>query len=85
MRKVEKYYCDLCGLGFDRRKECEEHERQHHTNWKETDNKRIAEALYDLSDGVFDYRANGTVLGYFVSDFSNLMHEAAKRLGGENK
>ena len=37
MRKVEKYYCDLCGLGFDRRKECEEHERQHHTNWKETD------------------------------------------------
>lgn len=85
MRRIEKYYCDFCGLGFDTKKGCEEHEKMHYTNWEEADNKRISEELSRLSEGVFDYRVHGTVLGYFVSDFSALMAEAAKRLGEENK
>lgn len=85
MRKVEKYYCELCGEVFDTAEECKKHERTHCTNWEEADNKKIAEELRHLSDDAYNYRINGTVLGYFVSDFSNLMDEAAKRLGEENK
>lgn len=80
MIRIEKYYCDLCGKEFDMAEECEKHERTHYTNWEEADNNKIIEELRRLSEGVYDYRVNGTVLGYFVSDFSNLIHEAAKRL-----
>lgn len=85
MRRIEKYYCELCGENFDTEEECREHERTHYTNWEEVDNSKIAEYLRNLSDSVFDYRANGTVLGYFVSDLSALMDEAEKRLGEKDK
>lgn len=85
MRRIEKYYCDLCGEAFDTAEECEKHERTHYTNWGEDDNEKIAEELRHLSNDAYNYRINGTVLGYFASDFSYLMDEAAKRLGEENK
>lgn len=85
MRKVEKYYCDLCDEAFDTEEECREHEAKHYTNWKDADNNRIAEELRHLSDCAYSYRANGMVLGYFVSDFRYLMDEVAKRLREENK
>lgn len=80
MRRVKKYYCDLCGKEFDTEEECEKHERTHYTNWGEAGNNKIIEELRCLSESIYDYRVNGTVLGYFVSDLSNLMYEAAKRL-----
>lgn len=87
MRRIDvtRYYCDICGERFNTEEECEKHERIHYTNWEEADNSRISEELHNLSESVFDYRHSGTVLGYFVSDFSYLMNEAAKRLGEENK
>lgn len=83
MRRIDvtRYYCDLCDKEFDTEEECKEHESTHYTNWEEADNSKISEELHNLSKSVFDYRHSRTVLGYFVSDFSNLMHEAAKRLG----
>ena len=85
MRRIDvtRYYCDLCDKEFDTEEECKEHESTHYTNWEEDDNSKIAEELRHLSDYAYSYRDNGMVLGYFVSDFSNLMHEAAKRLGEE--
>lgn len=85
MGRTEKYYCDLCGMGFNTKKECIEHETKHYANWGETDNNKIAEELHNLSESVLDHVHNGTVFGYFVSDFRYLIAEAAKRLGEENK
>ena len=87
MRRIDvtRYYCDPCDKRFDTEEECEEHESTHYTNWEGSDNNEIAEALHNLSNRVFDYRVKGTALGYFVSDFSALMEEAAKRLEGKDK
>lgn len=85
MRKIEKYYCDLCDEEFDTEEECEAHEAKHCTDWEKADNKKIAEELRWISDTAYDYRFDDTVLGYFLSDFEALMDEAAKRLEKENK
>lgn len=86
MRKIEKYYCDLCNEEFRTEEECREHEAKHCTDWEKADNERIAEELHRISsDKAYNHRFGNTVLGYFLSDFEALMDEAAKRLEKESK
>ena len=82
IRKVisETYECEFCGLAFGTEAECECHEKTHLCDYKHMSNKMIADALYNLSKCAYIYRMGSTVMGVPISNFQNLLDEAAKRL-----
>ena len=74
------YECKYCGKEFPSWDECEEHERSHLRDYHQADTKEIIEALRELGECAYGYHVGNMVAGIPVSNFTNLMDEAAKRL-----
>ncbi|WP_337539220.1 hypothetical protein [Suilimivivens sp.] len=78
--KKVMYECKYCGKEFADYDECANHENTHICRYDSVDNKKIAEELRQLSDKAYGYHIRNMVMGVPVSNFSNLMNEAASRL-----
>ena len=74
------YECKYCGKDFAIWNECEEHEKSHLRDYRQADTNEIIRGLKWLSDHAYGYHVGNLVVGIPVSNFENLMDEAAKRL-----
>lgn len=74
------YECKYCRKEFTDYDECEEHEHTHICAYDEMDNARIAEKLRLLGESARDYHICDTVMGMPLTNYKNLMKEAADRL-----
>lgn len=85
MHKIvsEIYQCEFCSLTFESEADCKCHEKTHICNYKHASNKTIADALCALSNSAYGYRIDSTVMGIPISNFEDLLNEAAKRLKDE--
>lgn len=74
------YECKYCRKEFTDYDECEEHEHTHICTYDEMDNVRIAEKLRLLGESARGYHICDTVMGMPLTNYKNLMKEAADRL-----
>ena len=79
------YECKYCGKDFAIWGECEEHEKSHLRDYRQADTNEIIRELKWLSDHAYGYHVGNLVGGIPVSNFENLMDEAAKRLEGKSR
>lgn len=80
MNKKTVFVCEYCGLVFDKKADCEKHEEIHIEDFSKKSNKEISDRLYHLYSFGEKYRIGNKVLGMPITNFENLMCEAAKRM-----
>lgn len=78
--KKVMYECKYCGEEYQNYDECEEHEKSHIRNYEDVGTKEIIDALKRMSECAYGYHIGEMVMGMPVTNFENLMTEAAKRL-----
>ena len=80
MNKKMVFACEYCGLEFDNEADCEEHEKTHIEDYSESSNEDVTKELDRLSLIAYGYRIGNSVMGMPITEFENLMDEAAKRV-----
>lgn len=74
------YECKYCCLEFSDYNECEEHEQTHICAYDKVDNAGIAKELRNVGESATAYHIHNIVMGRPLTNFKNLMKEAADRL-----
>lgn len=74
------YECKYCCKEFTDYDECEEHEHTHVLEYGELDNADIAKKLRLLGEIASGYHIGNIVMGMPLTNYENLMKEAADRL-----
>lgn len=80
------YVCKYCGKEFSTMCDCRIHEKDHietFFDFFEKSNMKIAHELYGLYCSANRYQVGDSVMGMPVTNFENLMREAARRLADE--
>lgn len=80
------YVCKYCGKEFSTMCDCRIHEKDHietFFDFFEKSNMKIAHELYGLYCSAHQYQVGDSVMGMPVTNFENLMREAARRLADE--
>lgn len=83
----KKYVCKYCGKEFRTMCDCRIHEKDHietFSDFFEKSNIKIACELYGLYCSAYRYQVGDSVMGMPVTNFENLMREAARRLMDEH-
>lgn len=86
MYKKTVFLCDYCGKEFSTMCDCRIHEKDHietFFDFFEKSNMKIAHELYGLYCSANRYQVGDSVMGMPVTNFENLMREAARRLADE--
>ena len=82
----DAYVCKYCGKEFRTMCDCRIHEKDHietFSDFFEKSNIKIAYELYGLYCSANRYQVGDSVMGMPVTNFENLMREAARRLADE--
>lgn len=84
--RKKTYVCKYCGKEFSTMCDCRIHEKDHietFFDFFEKSNMKIAHELYGLYCSAYRYQVGDSVMGMPVTNFENLMREAARRLADE--
>lgn len=79
-RLVYKCSCKYCEKEFWSWDECEEHEKAHLHDYSQEETEKIIRELRHLEEIAYGYHVGNMVFDMPVSNFENLISEAAKRL-----
>lgn len=78
--KIIGYKCKYCGRTYNDYNTCADHEKSHIRKYHDIDTNNIVQALRELSENAYAYSINDMIMGVPVSNFENLLNEAANRL-----